>query len=172
MKETQWKTQSFHLGHESISRAALLSSLHVFSPQMFRGSSSGLKRRMYWFWHVYFHGKDILSFSNKTGTCSFVVHVFIGTLSVAFMAGFLSGALTDMDYCSLRARISCIYFILCSSCQMQWECGADLLFDISVWSSHLSHCVPANVQILVNRFLTAGKSYLLLLKADTITTML
>lgn len=63
-RNSQWKTQSFHLGHESITRAVFLNTLHVvfFCPRAFRGSSSGLKGGMYWLWHVYFHGKDMLCF--------------------------------------------------------------------------------------------------------------
>lgn len=44
MKETLNEKQSFHLGHDSITRAALP---NVFFPRAFRAASSGLKRRMY-----------------------------------------------------------------------------------------------------------------------------
>lgn len=83
MKETQWKTQSFHLGHESITRAAFLSFFLSSRRSVLWTEAKGLLiltclfpwQRQFWF-------------PTRPVCLAFVVHVSTGKLTVIFMARF------------------------------------------------------------------------------------
>lgn len=63
MKETlNEKHNLFILGMSQLPGQHYWARCMCFFPQALRGSSSGLNQRMYWLWHVYFHGKDMLGF--------------------------------------------------------------------------------------------------------------
>lgn len=81
---SQWKTQFVHLGHESITREALL---NIFCSQVFRGASSGLKDVLCL--TCLFPWQRQFGFPTRRAHSAFVVHVLVGMSPVTFMGGFL-----------------------------------------------------------------------------------
>lgn len=89
MKESlNEKHRLFILGMSQLPEQLYWTHSAFFFSWAFRGMSSGLNRRMYRFWHVYFHGKGILDFQQDQHIFVVVAHVSAGALPITTLGGF------------------------------------------------------------------------------------